>query len=316
MANDFSSLRNRRGNSLATLLDEVDKMQSGGAKEDERFWQPEVDKLGNGSAVIRFLPEAKDNSTPFVRIFKHGFKNEANGKWFIENCPTTLNQECPVCANNSEHWESGVESRKKIASARKRKLQYVANVLIVKDPKHPENEGQVKLFTFGKKIFDKITEAGKPRFEDQTPFDPFCPWEGANFNLRIVKEDGYRNYDRSTFSDPAPLGDDKRIEEVWKLQHDLREIIDPAKFKSSDQLMARFNQVVNGAAVASAADQIGDAADYTPPARNRGTGGAPKRPEPKQEENFDNDATLDIPSGTASSSGDDEDDYFANLLND
>ena len=314
MANDFATLRKNRGNSLATLLQEVEKMSSGGAaKEDERFWQPEVDKLGNGSAVIRFMDAAPGEDTKtFVRLFKHGFKH-TNNKWFIQNCPTTLGGECPVCASNSEHWESGDESRKKIASARKRKLQYIANVLIIKDPKNPENEGQVKLFAFGKKIFDKITEAAKPRFEDDTPVNVFDLWEGANFNLRIVKEDGFRNYDRSTFASPSPIAaSDKDIEAIWRKCHDLNELVSPDKFNSAEQMKARFNQVIGGAGVASAADQINDMQqDYTPPA-------PAKRNKPAAPAG--DDVSADIPfDGAGQSSGaadDDEDAYFASLLGD
>ena len=53
---------------------------------------------------------------------------------------------------------------KRSARKRKRKLSYYANILVVSDPKHPENEGKVFLYKFGKKIFDKITEAMQHSF--------------------------------------------------------------------------------------------------------------------------------------------------------
>ena len=78
-----------------------------------------------------------------------GFK-VPTGK-YIENSLTTLNQKDPVAEYNSILWNSGTEANKDIARKQKRRLTYIANVLVVSDPKHPENEGQVKLFKFGKK---------------------------------------------------------------------------------------------------------------------------------------------------------------------
>ena len=70
---------------------------------------------------------------------------------------------------------------------------------MVSDPKHPENEGKVFLFRYGKKIFDKIMASMQPEFEDETPINPFDFWEGANFKLKIRKVDGFWNYDKSEF---------------------------------------------------------------------------------------------------------------------
>ena len=157
-------------------------------------------------ATIRFLdvsPEDGEDSLPWVKIFSHGFQGP--GGWLIDNCLTTNNVKCPVCEHNSSLWNSGIEANKEILRKQKRKLNYVANVYIVSDPKNPENEGQVKLFKFGKKIFDKITEAMNPAFEDEKAMNPFDYWTGANFKLKIRKVDGYQNYDKSEFESPSPL---------------------------------------------------------------------------------------------------------------
>ena len=218
-----------------------------GSKEDTRFWQPQVDKAGNGMAVIRFLPAPAaygDEALPWVRIFSHGFQGP--GGWFIDNCLTTLNEKCPVCEHNNTLWNSGIEANKDIARKQKRKLSYIANILVVSDPSNPENEGQVKLFKFGKKIFDKITEAMNPEFADETPVNPFDMWEGANFKLKIRNVEGYRNYDKSEFADKSALfdGDDDKLEELWKTEFSLKEFTEKKNFKSFDQLKTRLDKVL------------------------------------------------------------------------
>ena len=218
-----------------------------GSKDDTRFWQPQVDKAGNGMAIVRFLPAPSvdgDEALPWVRVFSHGFQGP--GGWFIDNCLTTLNEKCPVCEHNNTLWNSGIEANKDIARKQKRKLSYVANILVVSDPSNPENEGQVKLFKFGKKIFDKITEAMNPEFADETPVNPFDLWEGANFKLKIRNVEGYRNYDKSEFADKSALfdGDDDKLEELWKTEFSLKEFTEKRNFKSFEQLKTRLDKVL------------------------------------------------------------------------
>jgi hypothetical protein len=218
-----------------------------GSKDDTRMWQPSVDKSGNGMAVIRFLPAPAvdgDDALPWVRTFSHGFQGP--GGWFIDNCLTTLNEKCPVCEHNNTLWNSGIEANKDVARKQKRKLSYLANVLIVSDPSNPENEGQIKLFKFGKKIFDKITEAMNPEFADETPVNPFDMWEGANFKLKIRNVEGYRNYDKSEFADKSALldGDDAKLEELWKKEFSLKEFTEKKQFKPYDQLKSRLDKVL------------------------------------------------------------------------
>jgi hypothetical protein len=216
-----------------------------GSKDDTRFWQPEVDKAGNGMAVIRFLPAPAadgDDALPWVRVFSHGFQGP--GGWFIDNCLTTLNEKCPVCEHNNTLWNSGIEANKDIARKQKRKLSYIANILVISDPSNPSNEGQIRLFKFGKKIFDKITEAMNPEFADETPVNPFDLWEGANFKLKIRNVEGYRNYDKSEFADKSALfeGDDEKLEDLWKKEYGLKEFAEKKQFKSYEQLKGRLTK--------------------------------------------------------------------------
>ena len=254
----FEALKRSRGNfdkltkELESLTSKTTTQSSG---KDERFWRPELDKSGNGYAVIRFLPAVEGEELPWARVWSHAFQGP--GGWYIENSLTTMNKKDPVSEDNSRLWNTGLDSDKEIARKRKRKLTYYTNVLVVSDPKNPENEGQVKLFKFGKKIFDKITEAMQPQFEDEKPLNPFDFWEGANFKLKIRKVDGYWNYDKSEFDSPSPLADnDDDIQSTWKKQYALSEFSDPSTFKSYDELKARFEKVVYGTGTTTTADKI------------------------------------------------------------
>ena len=243
----FANLK-RNASSLEKLAKAIEssKQSEGGSKEDTRFWQPTVDKAGNGMAIIRFLPAAAedgDDTLPWVRVFGHGFQGP--GGWLIDNCLTTINAKCPVCEHNSTLWNSGIEANKDIVRKQKRKLNYIANIYVVSDPANRENEGQVKLFKFGKKIFDKLTEATNPEFADETPINPFDMWNGANFKLKIRNVESYRNYDKSEFDNPGPLkSDDAELEKIWKSEHSLKEFSDAGNFKSYDQLRARLDKAL------------------------------------------------------------------------
>ena len=246
---DFSKLKSNRADfqKLTKAIDSINTPANEGSKDDDRFWQPEVDKAGNGMAIIRFLPAPAvdgDDALPWARVFNHGFQGP--GGWYIENSLTTLGQKDPVSEYNSVLWNSGIEANKEIARKQKRRLTYIANVLIVSDPKNPENEGQIKLYKFGKKIFDKLTEAMNPQFEDEKAINPFDFWEGANFKIKIRQVEGYRNYDKSEFESPSALfgGDDEKLETTWKKEYSLKEFLDPKHFKSYDVLKAKLDKVL------------------------------------------------------------------------
>jgi len=256
----FEALKRSRGNfdKLTKELESLNKTtttQSSG--KDERLWRPELDKSGNGFAVIRFLPAVQGEELPWARLWNHAFQGP--GGWYIENSLTTMNKKDPVSEDNSRLWNTGLDSDKEIARKRKRKLTYYTNILVVSDPKNPENEGQVKLFKFGKKIFDKITEAMKPEFEDEKPINPFDFWEGANFKLKIRKVDGYWNYDKSEFDSPSTIRDnDEAIEELWNKQYPLKPFLAPENFKSYDELKAKLDKVLSGVRNTGTAEDVMD----------------------------------------------------------
>ena len=246
MATSFANLKKRRTTDLEKLQSEVDKINKPQTKnfgEDDRFWKAELDKSGNGYAVIRFLPSLDDDVMPYVRVFNHGFQGP--GGWYIENSLTTLGQKDPLSEYNTVLWNSGIEANKEIARKQKRRLTYIANILVIEDKANPQNEGHVRLFRFGKKIFDKVSSMSNPEFEDETSVNVFSFWDGANFKLKIRKVDGFSNYDKSEFMTPGPLFEDEgEMERVFNEQHDLEEFIDPKSFKTYDELKTRLDTVL------------------------------------------------------------------------
>lgn len=245
----FAALKKNRSSQFEALNNKLKNLE-GGSFKDDRFWKLDVDKAGNGYAIIRFLPAPNGEDDPFVRIWDHGFQGP--GGWYIENSLTTLGQDDPVSEYNSQLWNSGIESNKDIARNQKRRLGFYSNIYVVKDPSNPENEGKVFLFKFGKKIFDKLNTAMNPEFEDEEAFNPFDLWEGANFKLKARNGDGgFRSYDRSEFDSVSvvttPDGKkmtDKQLEEMWNQCHSLKELIDPKNFKSYSELKARMTKVL------------------------------------------------------------------------
>jgi hypothetical protein len=262
--NSIEDLRKSRGN-MDTLMSQVEKMSATNtqSKDDGNEWKPTVDQAGNGYAVIRFLPPAKGEEIYWARLWTHGFQGPT-GKWYIENSLTTLQQQDPVSELNSELWNSGVESNKDVARKQKRRQSFYSNIVVVKDPSNPANEGNVYLYRYGKKIFDKIQDLLKPEFEDETPVNPFDFWEGRNFKLKIRQVEGFRNYDKSEFEQNAsPVAADDAIEALWANQNSLQEIVDPANFKSYDELKTKLNMVLHGASRVppTIASQTGDIED-------------------------------------------------------
>ena len=240
----FASLKKQSslGSLTAKLVKEVEKTNKV-SNGDERLWKPEVDKAGNGYAVIRFLPAPDGEDLPWVKMYSHAFQGP--GGWYIENSLTTLNQKDPCSEFNTSLWNSGVESDKQIARNQKRKLAFYSNIYVVKDPANPENEGKVFLYKFGKKIFDKIMGAMQPEFEDESPLNPFDFWQGADFKVKIKKVAGYWIYDSSEFAAAAPLlKDDDALEQLWKKEYSLSEIVAADQFKTYDELKKRLESVL------------------------------------------------------------------------
>ena len=241
----FASLKKQSnlGSLTAKLVKEVEKVNNSSGGGDERLWKPELDKSGNGYAVIRFLPAPDKEEIPWAKLYTHAFQGP--GGWYIENSLTTVGGKDPVSDYNRELWNSGNESDKDVVRKQKRKLSYYSNIYVVKDPTNPQNEGKVFLFKYGKKIFDKVMEAMQPEFDDEEAINPFDFWQGANFKLKIVKKDGFWNYDKSEFDSVAPLlDDDDALEAIWKKEYSLAAVTAADQFKSYEDLERRLKYVL------------------------------------------------------------------------
>lgn len=264
---DISALKKSRGTDFSKIAGEFEKVvnpPTTQSYEDNRFWKPERDKAGNASATIRFLPTTEGDELPWVKVFSHGFKGPA-GKWYIENSLTTINEADPVGELNSKLWNSSTDDAspgRKQARDQKRRLNYTANILVVDDPKHPEFNGTVKLFRFGKKIFDKIMDKARPTFEDEQPVNVFDYWEGANFKLRMVTVDGYPNYDKSAFSEIGPIASsDEAILGIANGQFKLSEFLDKKNFKSYLELKTKLDSVLSSEYLGMSASEISEQED-------------------------------------------------------
>lgn len=261
MATTLADIRKNRSALLKKVEQSLQSQEGGGdRKEDDRFWKPTRDAAGNGSAIIRFLPPMKDDELPWVKVYSRAFKVPATNKWYINEDLSTIGQTDPVYEYIKPMYDSGDEEQKKIAATMKRKTSYISNVLIIKDPGNPENEGKVKLFKYGKKIYDMIKSKAQPTFEDETAVYVYDIDEGANFRLRIKTVDGYPNYDSSIFDSPSALcgGDDDEIEKIIDQYIPLSEFLDPSKFKSYDQLKKELDRALGltGGPVGRAEDEI------------------------------------------------------------
>ena len=283
--------------------------QTGGEKKsysDDRFWKPELDKSGNGFAIIRFLPTPEGEEMPWVSYWDHGFQGP--GGWYIEKSLTTLGKQDPVSEYNTQLWNTGIEANKEIARKQKRRLHYVSNIYVVSDPKNPDNEGKVFLYRYGKKIFEQLKEAISPAFEDEAAINPFdLRGEGANFKIKIRKVDGYWNYDKSEFETPAPLFDDEnQLNDIYTSVNSLSEIIAPNEFKTYDELKEKLDRVLGlsgGVTTTSTAESVAEDLDEVPWS-NVNTEGTADEPVI---------SSADSTSSNSVEEGDDAMDYFKRL---
>ena len=294
---DIQSLRKSRNTDFSKITDEFEKITNPSAASsknynDERIWKLERDKAGNGSAVIRFLPQLEGDELPWARVYNHGFQGPT-GRWYIENSLSTIGQKDPLGELNSKLWNSGIEADKDTARKQKRRLSYTCNILVINDPKHPENNGQVRLYKFGKKIFDMIMDKAKPTFDDETPVNVFDLWEGANFRLKIRQVDGWPSYDKSEFDNPSELfnGDEEELVKIVNKQYPLREFLDPKNFKSYEELSRKLADVLNlDATPMTTASAISEKAAVSEPAQPKSM----PTPQPKASVSASNDDDSDI----------------------
>lgn len=244
----FAEMMKNRGQGIQQVQKKIEEETNKTNRVDERIWKTKPDAAGNYTAVIRFLPASSGETSPYVEKWDHYYQDNDTKKWYVENCPTTLGRACPVCEANTESWNTGTEAGKKLARDRKRNLSYYSNILVVKDPSNPENEGKVFIYRYGKKIFEKILAKVKPSDSDiEEPVDIFDFLGGADFVIKQKKLNGYVNYDDSYFKERSELfgGDMQKLEDTWNKQYPLEPFADPSVFKSYEELKEKF-EIVSG----------------------------------------------------------------------
>lgn len=231
------------------LTENLEKSLKAGGKrnfdnDDEGFWQPSVDKTGNGGAVIRFLPAGGDEELPYVHYYQYSFQGPT-GQWYIEKSRTSLGRDerDPCHEFVQPFWLAKDEVNARKYSGKK---QFISNILVIKDPEKPENNGKVFLFRYGAQIQKKIQEAMTPNKElGETSIDAFDLIDGANFKLIVGKKDKYRTFENSKFDNPSPLVKDlKDLEPILEQCKPLQPFVDPSTFKSYDDLKKRLERVL------------------------------------------------------------------------
>lgn len=225
---------------------------------DERQWDLTTDEKGNGSAVIRLLPQKDINQIPIVKFFEHYIRfvdKTGNVKYYRAKSPQTIGKPCPVSDIYYELNAIGTDEAKEFARQISRKTKFASNVYVIKDNGNPDNNGKVFYWTYGVKLLDKIKAVLNPS-EDLIaagiqPINVFDPIDGANMILVRTKKskNDFPSYDNTTFDKPSALFTD--IEEAKRFIeencYDLNEIIlGEDTFEPYEKLLAKFKKAIAG----------------------------------------------------------------------
>ena len=289
------------------------KGSSGFKSDDGKEWRLKTDQAGNGGAIIRFLPGRGDDALPFVKLINHGFK--IGTKWYIENCTSTFGDfdNCPVCAHLSAN--DSFNTNKNEYNTLKRKTSYWANILVIRDPSTPENEGKVFKFRFGQKIMDKINSMIEvDTAMGESPVDVTCPFAGANFSLKVKRVGEHPNYDESKFgsvSEIANINSAEFQQQLFDAMHDITSIAAKSEFKTLEENTTKFKQVMGISAMGSSATRAAKQADdFESELNSFETSGKAAG----LNHDLDGDVFADDPVDLSSQSGDDELDKLLNGL--
>lgn len=251
----FAQLKANRAAQLAKMQEQIEKMNTGAVyfKPDENRWSPTLDKAGNATVVLRFLPAPEGEEEEYVKEVAYSFTGPSGLKYYAES-PTTIGGKDPVKELNDRLWATKKKEDEEQARNQRRLLNFYSNVMIIKNSNKPEDEGKVFVWRYPRTIFKMLEKVMAPPEDEEeaklfVPINPFDLWEGANFRLKIKQKGGFWNYDDSKFDPAGPLStDDKQMEAIWKQCHSLQAYLDPSRFKSYDDLKARLQKVLTGEA--------------------------------------------------------------------
>jgi hypothetical protein len=241
---DIAALKKSRESDLSRLKSHVNEERAPKTNpfEDNRFWKPERDKLGNAIATIRFLYQL-EGEMPYIKYLAYSFKGPT-GRFYVENSLVTFKQPDPVYEMNGRLYKSGIETDKLIAKNQRLNTKYISNILMVNDPTHPENNGKVFLLRYGPEIHKMIINKISPEYEDDEALNVFDYWDGANFKLRLKNGDkNMPTYSSSTWDKPSAIGTDEYIQKIAEQQYPLTEFLSEKHFKPYDVLKKRLDWV-------------------------------------------------------------------------
>lgn len=244
MSFDISKLKTISNSTLSTL---AAKENSRTSYVDDRFWKSTRDAAGNARAIIRILPSIRAGELPWAEQWSYAIHGPKG--WYIETSRRTINQPDPMAEYIAEKWRNAHTDADKAAlrsaGLTKARHTYIANILVISDPDHPENNGKVKLWRFGQKIYEMITDKAKPDPFDETKGGVnVTDWDtGCNFKMLVHTIDKFPRYDKCSFDVSSPVCSDEQIVRIADQMYDLSEFTDPNKIKSYDELKDRVNRV-------------------------------------------------------------------------
>lgn len=245
----------RRKVDFGGLIKNIEEKKQGGGYStdpwDENLWTPTLDAKGNSTAIIRFLPPKDGETMPYIELARH-FVKGSNG-YVVSHCSSRTpakGEKCPLCEARGKLWEGD----RKMADFLKAKSKFYGNILVVKNPNKPEEEGKVFKFQFNAKIRDLIEEKldpQNPEIEDRVIIFDYDA--GADFVVKAKqtsfnngkKDIQYNSFDASSFKNPSAISlngepmTDEQIDKIIEPNiYSLNELVDDKYFKSYDALKA------------------------------------------------------------------------------
>jgi len=220
------------------------KFTNTSSQKDERFWTLDWDKTSMiGKAVIRPIGPAMGEEEQFIEHHTHFMKR--NNRFFTSICPSTSgSKDCPIC---KEFFSKDKDLRDKSLS---RKTKYIMNILVVKDPKHPENEGKVFLYSAPKTIMDRVKDVLDSDINSEgDSIDVFDMWGGANISIITKEVGGYLNYGSSFVNSPSPIYEDvdntALYESLYKKLYSLKEFNKSDSIEEAQKTLNDYNGIID-----------------------------------------------------------------------
>lgn len=216
---------------------------------DDRFYKLKRDENGNGAAIIRFLPD------PNMKLLQQLYRINCNGqkgaerRWVSELSPQNINQPDPFHKMWADLWQAG---KKEEARQFARQTRFYTNILVIKDPAEPANEGKVFLLDLSQSLKLMLENAMFPSDADRAlgaePKALFNPLQGHNFKLVSSKAaTGFITYEKSSVVDAVTSVFDSKEEAVTFIKENcypLDDFLKPEAYKSYEELQEKLNYVM------------------------------------------------------------------------